>query len=184
MHICQTNRIPLARIPDLNATAADEYDGQNSDHKPASAGRLIDQALSIKLLAAITLLLLGAAIIPLYSGKKNVAADSPSATAAPVTAWRPQSSSVSVDAATRPAQSPDGMPTQSPTTKPATLVTAMPERSAAPVAVPSPPEAQSQPPVVRSEELPRMSVWPNPDQSSVQQTDVRNSHDRTGSSLH
>ncbi len=156
----------LACFPDLNAFGTEQRgDGATDTSPPSSAGRLINQALAFKLLSAATLLLLAVAAFPFFSSRADRPTGSPSATDAPLP-WQ-------VGPAAGPAEATMA---QSPTPRPATVVPATPQQSAAPVPLPSPSETAAAPPPTTADQrcasvpgrcpppadVPLMSRWPDP----------------------
>ena len=69
----ETELIVLARIPDLGSVGRSRHRGRSL----ASRGRVIGQALSFKLLAIATLLLVAMALVPLTVHKSSQSADPP-----------------------------------------------------------------------------------------------------------
>ena len=125
----ETELIVLARIPDLGDVGGSRHRGRSL----ASRGRVIGQALSFKLLAIVTVLLIAMALVPLTLRKSGQSADSPPTAAGSTTPF---------------AQAPAPAPTPiSPPPMPA--------------AVPQPKVASAPPPPAAAE-IPRMSQWPNP----------------------
>jgi hypothetical protein len=169
MNRLETKRIVFARIPDLNAS----HSGHGSETEQStgwgpSGRRLLDQALSFKLLAGGTLLLLLAAVIPCVLSNKSQPADTPAAAG---------------DSSANGLQSPSGSaggvspwkgPTIQTAQKPPTFVRPLPaERTVAPVAVNSPPPEVQVPPAPKGmKDEPEVSVWPNPVHPVSQQAGV------------
>jgi hypothetical protein len=147
----QPGIIVLARFPDLSFHAEPRADATDTS-PPSSVGRIIDQALAFKLLSGVTLLLLAAAVFPLFSNRADKPAASPSAAEASPP-WQ-----------TGPTAGPaEPAVAQSPATRPAIMVPAMPQPSAAPVILPPPPDATvALPPVARADSSP----WPGPSRAA------------------
>jgi hypothetical protein len=133
-----------------------------------TGSRLLNQALSFKLLAGGTILLLAMAILPSALNKKAPSTDT-SATAGVSSANRLQPSAGSAEGV-----SPWRAATAQTSPKPPTLLRPSPtERTPAPVAVlPPPPEVQGKPTQNVAENVPTLSVWPNPVHPVSQQTEV------------
>jgi len=169
MNRLETKRIVFARIPDLNAShSGHDMEGEKNTGWGPTGSRLLNQALSFKLLAGGTLLLLAVAILPSVFTKKAPSTDTP-ATAGASPANRLQSHSESADSV-----SPWRAATAQTVPKPPTLLRPSPtERSQAPVAVlPPPPEVQGKPTPNVAEDVPTLSVWPNPVHPVSQQSEV------------
>jgi hypothetical protein len=183
-----TTPIVLARIPDLRAVGPETVDGG----RLLSTGRLINQALSFKLLTGAVLLLIAMAVVPFLVKRSGAPADSP-VVADPLATWQ----STSSVAPTGPAPTVLSVGT--------TVVSSPASDSVVPIPgeLPPPVVAGSRP-APASAETPLMSTWPNPAHpTSVSETSpdnsparvnqamairpteyLRNSYDRTRSGIH
>lgn len=184
-----TTPIVLARIPDLRAVGPETVDGE----RLLSTGRLINQALSFKLLAGAVLLLMVMAVVPFLVKKAGTSADPP-VVADPATTWQLASSP---------------MPTSSapPSAASVSMAAVSPPASDSVVPIPGElpqPAVAGRKPTPASTEAPLMSTWPNPAHpTSVSETTpensparvnqamairpteyLRNSYDRTRSGIH
>jgi hypothetical protein len=149
----------LARFPDLsNVETPAKADEPKSCGLLASGGRLISQALSIKLLAGITLFLLVGAVLPVYLSTKDAPAGNPPPAADTLSAWP----------AKQIAPSPETAPAQTDTVamsvarQPAVRVAPAAEQQSAPVAIPVAAEAKRDTPPVQSVAGAMMSNWEPP----------------------
>jgi hypothetical protein len=153
----------LARIPDLNAAGAEGTVDDDSDGGlPTSAGRLVKQALSFRLLIGTALFLLAAAVIPFALGKKAPPGD-PSPASDSATVWHSPSSSASANTSPISRLPTAGTAPQ----RPVALIPATSERSRPPAMIP-PPDAKAASQPHRTPDGPLMSRWPNPAQAHSQ----------------
>jgi hypothetical protein len=150
----------LARFPDLsNAEPSAKVDEPKSCGLLASSGRLISQALSIKLLAGVTLFLLVGAVLPIWLSTKDAPPVSLPPAADTLSAWPPKQA----------APAPETAPAQSDTVamsvgrQPAVRVAPAAEQQSAPVAIPVAAEAKRDTPPVQSVAGAMMSNWEDPD---------------------
>ena len=139
----------LARIPDINSNTEESLANDESGWLPTSAGRLIQQAMSFKLLVGTALFLLVVAIVPLLTSRTPPGATDPAKVAEQSPTWH-------------------GGPTPAPAeavpaavaAKPATMVPATSEPIRPPAVVTSEPKTKAPPKPARVAERPLMSTWP------------------------
>ena len=180
----KTKFVVLARIPAVGRTENEHADVG----LPLSYGRLMSQSLSFKVLAGVALLLMIVATIPFALSRSGPAVD-PSATADPLLEWHPGPLASSADAAPAWIAPVAETSTPIPVGPPAT-----PDE-------PPRPEAEVEPTMTASADVPLMSPWPNPAhpiEAAVEESypganqamairpseQTRNRHDNTRSSIH
>jgi hypothetical protein len=154
--------VVLARVPDLSGSGR----SRRRREEPKSNGRMLNQAISFKLLGIAASLLLVVAIVPFAFNGNPQADEAPATPAAPMPVWQPQASLVSTEtgvAAPAPAL-PE--PALTPLAAPAAAIPPpSPTFPIPPPAVQAYPVA-SVPPAIS--ETPTMSQWPNPAPASNQ----------------
>jgi hypothetical protein len=181
--------IVLARIPDLRAVGPEAVDGE----RVLSRGRMINQALSFKLLAGAVVLLMVMAVVPYITKKSDSSADPP-AVSDPLTTWQSASTALPTGPGPTPAVS-------------VSAVVAFPPASESVVPIAGEqlqPAATGSRPASASTEARPKSPWPNPahptsaseaspENASAQVNQamairpteyLRNSHDCTRPSIH
>jgi hypothetical protein len=150
MDVQRKQWIVLARIPDLNAAGADgAADGETGGALSASAGRLIKQALSFKLLVGTALFLLAVAVFAV--GKKAPPTD-------PAATWPSDPAPVAADAS--PTDTVPSTPVVA--SRPPAMIPATTEPARAPAIIPPPSIVKDTPQPSPAVDQPRMSSWPNP----------------------
>jgi hypothetical protein len=152
----------LARFPTMNLARGEDVHGGT----PPSRGRILDQSLSFKLLAAAVLLLVAVATVPLALSR-NASSTTPSAMAEPSPAWQISQPRALVDAApVCVAPVPASLP--APTSlSPLPGVRPKPQVAGVPLATPS-------------ADAPLMSAWPNPAYPTSPQDEVGVEEPRAG----
>lgn len=148
----------LASIPDINSNADESQAEEETGWLPTSAGRLIQQAMSFKLLVGTALFLLVVAVVPLITGRTPAVATDPATVADQSPRWHGGSTTASADATTPK----ETVPKPAVAVKPATVVPATPESARPPAVVSSPPPTKAPQQPARVAERPLMSTWPKP----------------------
>jgi hypothetical protein len=143
--------IVLARIPNLGGTG----EGASFGESPKSTGRILDQVISFKLLAALTVGLIAVALIPMAVHKNTstseaVAVHDVSARQAPTAA----------SAAAPLVYTPSATPVQTVTPG---LATAPPIAVPMPCNSPASDSVPNRPSSANGVDTAMMSVWPNPE---------------------
>jgi hypothetical protein len=143
--------IVLARIPNLGGAGQ----GASFVEPPKSTGRILDQVISFKLLAVLTVGLIAVALIPVAIHKN--ASTSEAVAAHDVSARQVPSPAL---AAATPASMPSATPAQTVTPG---LATAPPIAVPMPCNSPASDSNLSRPSSASGVDTAMMSVWPNPD---------------------
>jgi len=162
----KTGLAVLARFPDVHdgekpQAGANEAKGWGL---LASSGRWISQALSIKLLAGMTLFLLVGAVLPFCIGKNSPPAE-PSPAGDSVSTWHPKPAGASAKAA--PAQTETVAMTVA---RRPVRISATAEHSPAPAALPPTAETPREPPAASTVAEAMMSNWSPPASADPQPT--------------